>query len=315
MEYDRTKAVATRDAYGNALKRLYSQFPQIVSLDGEVSNSTRAARFKDEHPDHFFEMYIAEQNMAGVALGLARRAKIPFVSTFAAFLTRAFDQIRMAQYSDANIKFVGSHSGVSIGEDGPSQMGLEDIAMFRTVLGSVVLHPCDAISAERVVEEAARHVGIVYLRTMRQKTPIIYPADQDFPIGGSKVLRTSDHDAATVVAAGATVHEALEAYQILRKEDIFIRVIDAYSIKPLDEAALQRAARETGRVLTVEDHYAQGGLGEAVLSALASLPIPVYSLAVRQKPKSGKSAELRAFENISASAIVTKVKELQASLA
>src|SRR5439155_17181631 len=192
LKYDRSKAVATRVAYGNALPRLYPQFPQIVSLDGEVSNSTMADQLKKEHSERFFEMYIAEQNMAGVALGLSRRAKIPFVSTFAAFMTRAFDQIRMAQYSDANIKFVGSHAGVSIGEDGPSQMGLEDIAMFRTILGSVVLHPCDAISTEKLMEEAARHVGIVYLRTMRQATPVIYEADEKFPIGGSKVLREND---------------------------------------------------------------------------------------------------------------------------
>ena len=311
MEYDRTKQVATRAAYGNALQRLYPAFPQIVSLDGEVSNSTKAAEFKEQHPERFFEMYIAEQNMASVALGMSRRAKIPFASTFAAFMTRAFDQIRMAQYSNANIKFVGSHAGVSIGEDGPSQMGLEDIAMFRTIRDGVVLHPCDAISTEKLVEEAARYVGIVYLRTMRQKTPFIYKADEEFPIGGSKVLRKNDGDIATVVAAGTTVHEALKAYEDLKNEGVFIRVFDAYSIKPLDEAALKDAARGTGLVLTVEDHYAEGGLGEAVLSALASLPIPICTLAVRQRPKSGKPDELRGFEDISAQAIVAKVKELQ----
>ncbi|HTJ00511.1 MAG TPA: transketolase [Dongiaceae bacterium] len=308
-EYDRTKPVATRHAYGNALTRLYPQYPQIISLDGEVSNSTGAATFQEKHPERFLEMYIAEQNMAGVALGLSRRAKIPFVSTFAAFLTRAFDQIRMAQYSRANIKFVGSHAGVSIGEDGPSQMGLEDIAMFRTILDAVVLQPCDAISTERLVEQAARHVGLVYLRTLRQKTPILYEPTDLFSIGGSRVLRHSVDDVATVVATGATVPEALKAYDILKADGICIRVIDAYSIKPLDEATLQHAARQTGWLLTVEDHYAEGGLGEAVLSALSPLSVPVFTLAVRRKPKSGKPEELRGFEEISAPAIVAQIKD------
>jgi transketolase len=310
LSYDRTKNVATRVAYGNALRRLYPEFPQIVSLDGEVSNSTMAEVLQREHAERFFEMYIAEQNMVGVAQGLARRAKIPFVSTFAAFFARAFDQIRMAQYSNANLKFVGSHAGVSIGEDGPSQMGLEDIAIFRTIRDSVVLHPCDAIATEKLVEQAARHVGMVYLRTMRQKTPILYEANEDFPIGGSKILRNSEDDTVTIVAAGATVHEALAAYEMLRHENIFVRVIDAYCLKPLDQTALQEAANETGLVLTVEDHYPEGGLGEAVLSALALVPVPVFTLAVRQTPRSGKPDELREFEAISASAIVAKVKEL-----
>jgi len=311
LNYDRTRQVATRVAYGNALRRLYPQFPQMVSLDGEVSNSTMAEVLREDCPARFFEMYIAEQNMVGVALGLSRRGKIPFVSTFAAFMTRAFDQIRMAQYSEANIKFVGSHAGVSIGEDGPSQMGLEDIAMFRTILDSVVLQPCDAISTEKLVEEAARHVGIVYLRTLRQKTPILYPADEAFPIGGCKVLRMSREDAVTLVGSGATVHEALEACNTLKTAGIAVRVIDAYSIKPLDAITLQSAARETGLVLTVEDHFAEGGLGEAVLSALSSVGVPVHSLAVRKKPRSGKPEELRAFEGISARDITARVKELR----
>jgi transketolase len=310
MRYDRSKEVATRVAYGNALRRIYPQFPQIVSLDGEVSNSTMAEEFKEGHGDRFFEMYIAEQNMVGAALGLSRRAKIPFVSTFAAFMTRAFDQVRMAQYSDANVKFVGSHAGVSIGEDGPSQMGLEDVAMFRTILEGVVLHPCDAVSTEKLVEEAARHVGIVYLRTMRQKTPIIYDVGEAFPIGGSKVLRSHDKDVVTVVASGATVHEALSASDRLEREGIQVRVMDVYSIKPIDVVALRDAAKVTGVVLTVEDHYAEGGLGEAVLSALAGGRTPVHVLAVRRRPRSGKPEELRDFEGISARAIVTKVQEL-----
>jgi transketolase len=297
-------------AYGNALRRLYPQFPQMVSLDGEVSNSTMSELFQEEHAERFFEMYIAEQNMVSVALGLSRRGKIPFVSTFAAFLTRAFDQIRMAQYSGANIKFVGSHAGVSIGEDGPSQMGLEDIAMFRTILHGVVLHPCDAVSTEKLVEEAAQHVGIVYLRMMRQKTPIIHDRDTRFAIGGSHVLRRGPADAVTVVAAGATVHEALAAYDLLARKGIFIRVIDAYSIKPMDQRTLEQAARETGAVLTVEDHYAEGGLGEAVLSALAQVPVPVHSLAVRRKPRSGKPDELLDFEGLSATVIAARIEDI-----
>jgi transketolase len=308
--YDLSKKVATRTAYGSALKRIAPGFPQIVSLDGEVSNSTRADEFQKAYPDRFLEMYIAEQNMVGAALGLSRRGAIPFVSTFAAFLTRACDQIRMARYSNGNIKFVGSHAGVSIGEDGPSQMGLEDIAMFRAVLGSVVLHPCDAIATEKLVEEMARHTGISYLRTMRQNTPIIHDPSEEFPIGGSKTLRESPGDRATVIAAGATVHEALKAYDRLKEQGIKIRVIDAYSIKPIDRATLLKAARETGRIITVEDHYAEGGLGEAVLSAMASNPAPVHLMAVRTMPKSGKPDQLIDYEEISADAIITKIKEI-----
>ncbi len=310
IHYPPDHPVATRNAFGNALKRLYPQFPSIVSLDGEVSNSTKADEFKEAYPGRFFEMYIAEQNMAGVALGLSCRGKIPFVSTFAAFMTRAFDQIRMSQYSDANIKFVGSHAGVSIGEDGPSQMGLEDMAMFRTLLGSVVLHPCDAISTEKLVEAAARHHGIVYLRTMRQATPIIYQAEDEFKIGGSKVLKQSRRDAVTIIGAGATVPEAMGAWHDLQKEKMNVRVIDLYCVKPVDEQTLRQAAKATRFIVTVEDHYAEGGLGEAVRSALAGLPFRIYSLAVRRKPKSGKPSELLDYEQISRSAIVDYVRKL-----
>jgi transketolase len=302
--------VATRRAYGNALARIFPQFPRLVSLDGEVSNSTYAEIFKEAYPGRFFEMYIAEQNMVGAALGLSSRGQIPFVSTFAAFFTRAFDQIRMAQYSNGNIKFVGSHAGVSIGEDGPSQMGLEDLAMFRTILNGVVLYPADAVSTERLVEEAAKHHGIVYLRTTREATPILYKPEDDFRIGGSKVLRKDNGDRVTVVAAGVTLFEALGAYEELKKEGILVRVIDLYSIKPIDGPTLQEAARATRAILTVEDHFAEGGLGEAVQGALASSAIPVHSLAVRKKPKSGKPKELLEYEEISRAAIVGKVKEL-----
>ena len=310
ISYPPDKPLATRKAYGNALKRIYPQFPDIVVLDAEVSNSTYSEIFGDAYPERFFEMYIAEQNMAGMALGLQCRGKIPFISSFAAFLTRAFDQFRMSQYSNANMKICGSHAGVSIGADGPSQMGLEDIAMFRTILNSVVLYPSDAVSAEKLVEEAARHKGIVYLRTTRKDTPILYETDEEFPIGGSKVLRRSDHDRLTVVAAGITLHEALNAWEEMKKEGVNIRVIDLYSIKPIDIATLIDAVRDTEAIITVEDHYAEGGLGEAVKSALCSIAIPVYSLAVRNMPRSGKPGELLDYEGISKSGIVKKIKEL-----
>jgi transketolase len=281
----------------------------MVVLDAEVSNSTCSEIFQQAYPERFFEMYIAEQNMVGAALGLQCRGKIPFVSTFAAFFTRAFDQIRMSRYSGANIKFSGSHAGVSIGEDGPSQMGLEDIAMFRTVLNSVVLYPSDAISTEKLVEEAARCKGLVYLRTTRKDTPLLYDKEEEFPIGGSKVLRKSERDSITVVAAGITLHEALSAWVALKNEGIFIRVIDLYSIKPVDKTTLEEAARETKALITVEDHFAEGGLGEAVRSALDT-PVPVYSLAVRKMPGSGKPGELLDYEEISDYAIVKKIREI-----
>ncbi len=307
--YAADKPVATRKAYGNALVRIAPQFPEVVALDGEVSNSTFSEFFSARYPERFFEMYIAEQNMAGAALGLSRRGKIPFVSTFAAFFTRAFDQIRMSRYSDGNIKFIGSHAGVSIGEDGPSQMGLEDIAMFRTLHNSVVLYPADAVATERLVEEAARHRGVVYVRTTRQDTPVLYDNSEQFVVGGCKVVKQGETDRVTVVAAGITLFEALAAYEALAKEGISIRVVDLYSIKPIDEATLKAAARATRVIITVEDHYPEGGLGEAVRSALAGLLVPVHSLAVRRMPKSGKPYELLDYEEISRNAIVKKVKE------
>ncbi len=308
ISYDKNKPFATREAYGHALKRLFPQFPDLVVLDGEVSNSTYSEIFKEAYPERFFEMYIAEQNMAGAALGFARRGKVPFVSTFAAFFTRAFDQIRMSQYSRANIKFCGSHAGVSIGEDGPSQMGLEDIAMFRTVKDCVVLYPSDAVTTEKLVEAAAGHKGMVYIRTTRMKTPILYDNDELFAIGGSKVVKRSDADTVTIIAAGVTLHESIKAYEELMKENIAVRVIDLYSIKPLDEATLREAARTSKAIITVEDHAPEGGIGEAVRSALPGTP--VHSLAVRKMPKSGKPEELLLFEEISKEAIIKKVKEL-----
>lgn len=317
LSYSLGDTVAPRKAYGKALVRIASQFSNMVVLDAGVSNSTYAETFKQTFPKRFFEMYIGEQNMVGVALGLSRRGKIPFVSTFGAFFTRAFDQIRMSQYSNAGIKFVGSHVGVSIGPDGSSQMALEDIAMFRAVQNCIVLYPCDAVSAERLVEEAARYTGNAYLRMTREDTVVIYPSDETFPIGGSKVLHTSKEDVATVVAAGITVYEALQAYKLLLKEGIKIRVIDLYSIKPIDVATLEKAARETGAIITVEDHYAEGGIGEAVVSALdvgTGRDRSVHILAVRKMPRSGKLEELLAYEEIDAKAIIKTVKNLFSTL-
>lgn len=308
--YPADAAVATREAYGNALKRIFPAFPDMVVLDAEISNSTMSEIFKAAYPERFFEMYIAEQNMAGAALGLSRRGKIPFISTFAAFHSRAFDQLRMSQYSAPNIKLCGSHAGVSIGEDGPSQMGLEDIAMFRAVNGCVVLCPSDPWAAERLVEEAARHEGMVYIRTTRSATPVLYGPEERFPIGGSKVVRKSKNDAATVVTAGITLHEALKAYGELKAESVTVRVIDLYSIAPIDHETLHEAANETGTVVTVEDHAEAGGIGEAVRGALKGITPHVYSLAVRKIPRSGSPASLLDYEEISSRAIATEIREI-----
>lgn len=307
--YSIGEVVATRRAYGEAVAKIFPEFPDIVVLDAEVCNSTYAEIFKKHYPDRFFECFIAEQNMVGMAVGLSLRGKIPFVSTFAAFLTRTFDHIRMAQYSDANIKFVGSHAGVSIGQDGPSQMGLEDISMMRSILNSVVLYPSDAVATEKLVREAARYQGIVYIRTTRSATPVIYSYDEEFPIGGAKVLRYSDDDWFSVIGAGITLYEALKAYVELKKQGIFIRVIDLYSVKPIAREILKKALNETKALITVEDHYPSGGIGEAVMAELGS--DRVYSLACRKVPKSGRPEELLDYEEISAKAIVGKVLELK----
>jgi transketolase len=253
-------------------------------------------------------MFIAEQNMVGVAAGMSGRGLIPFVSTFAAFLTRAFDQIRMAGVSRANVKFCGSHAGVSIGEDGPSQMGLEDLAMFRAIPGSIVLYPSDAVSAERLVAEAARVQAICYIRTSRPKTPVLYGNNELFPIGGSKTLRRSEEDRATIIGAGITVHEALKAADTLASEGTRIRVIDAYSVKPLDQATILASAKQTGgQVIVVEDHYEEGGLGEAVLTAVGNAA-RVIKLAVREIPRSGPPEALLDAYGISSKHIVRAVK-------
>lgn len=304
--------MATRRAYGDALRALGAARPEVVVLDGEVSNSTYAEEFAHAYPDRYFEMYISEQQMVAAAVGLQVRGYVPFASTFAAFLTRAYDFIRMAAVSRANLRLCGSHAGVSIGADGPSQMGLEDLAMMRAVGGSTVLYPCDANQTVQLVAAMADRTGIVYLRTTREKTPVIYPADRRFLIGGSAVVRRSDRDQVTVVGAGITVHEALRAAGQLAGEGIAVRVIDAYSVKPIDRQTLLEAARETGRVIVVEDHWPEGGLGEAVLSALAgTVPFPhVMTLGVREMPGSGTPEEMLESAGISASHIARAVRSL-----
>jgi transketolase len=304
------ESVATREAYGDALVKLAEKSDRIVALDGDTKNSTYSEKLLKARPDRFVEMFIAEQNMVGAAAGMAARGMIPFVSTFAAFLTRAFDQIRMAGVSRANIKFCGSHAGVSIGEDGPSQMGLEDLAMFRTVPGSLVLYPCDAVSTERLTAEAARSRALCYIRTTRPKTPVLYASDEQFPVGGSKILRRSEEDRVTVIGAGITVHEALKAADTLASEGIRIRVIDAYSVKPVDRTTLLASAKQTGaKLIVVEDHYEEGGLGDAVLNAVGKAA-RVIKLAVREIPRSGPPEALLDTYGISSKHIVQAVKTL-----
>ena len=303
--------VATRNAYGTALAALGAIDRRIVALDADVGNSTFSQTFEQAHPDRFYQAYIAEQAMVGTAMGLAARGAIPFPSTFACFLSRAYDFIRMAGISDLNVKLAGSHAGVSIGEDGPSQMALEDLAMMRAVPNCAVLYPCDAVSAERLVAVAAAHRGLVYIRTSRPKTPVIYDASDAFEIGGSKTLRESPEDVATVVAAGVTVFEALKAADELAKTGVLIGVIDAYSVAPVDGAALIRAGKRSGNVLiTVEDHYASGGLGDAVSAAVSAERIAVHRLAVQEIPRSGTPEELLEKYGISANCIMAAVRRV-----
>jgi transketolase len=309
INYKLGDLVATREAYGVALARLGEADPRIVAMDGDTKNSTYADKFFKKFPHRFTECFIAEQNLVGVATGFGTRGKVPFASTFACFFTRAFDAIRVAGISQANLKLVGSHVGVSIGEDGPSQMGLEDIAMMRAVAGSKVLYPSDAVCTEKLMEQMAQNRGIFFLRTSRPKTPVIYGNDEQFPIGGAKVLRQGAK--ATVVAAGVTLFEALKAADALKAEGIAITVIDAYSVKPLGVDVIRAAAQKTGGiVITVEDHYAEGGLGDAVAGELSADGIKVHKLAVRALPHSGKADELLAKFGINADAIIRTVKSL-----
>ncbi|MGH7231159.1 MAG: transketolase family protein, partial [Nitrospiraceae bacterium] len=309
--YKPTDSVATREAFGTALAMLGEANPLVVALDADVKNSTFTDKFAKQFPDRFLENFIAEQNMIGAAVGLAASGKIPFAATFACFLTRAYDFIRMAAISHSNIKLMGSHAGVSIGEDGPSQMGLEDLAMMAAQPGMVVLYPSDAVCTHRLVEAAAAHRGPVYMRTGRPKSPILYGSDEAFPIGGSKVVRKSDSDRLTIVAAGVTLFEALKAHDQLKAAGISVRVVDLYSIAPIDRATLLDSARAThGKILTVEDHYEHGGLGDAVLGAVGSEGIRVHKLAVREIPHSGKPDELVDRYGIGARVIVETAKRV-----
>ena len=313
--YEVGARMATRRAYGDALAAVGARRGDVVALDGEVSNSTHADIFGKAHPDRFFECYIAEQQAVATAVGMQVRGWTPYVSTFAAFLTRAYDFIRMAAVSRASLRLSGSHAGVSIGEDGPSQMALEDLAMMRAINGSTVLYPSDANQAAQLVAQMADTQGISYIRTTREATPVLYSADESFPIGGSRVLRSSDNDALTIVAAGITLHESLKAVDALAADGINIRLIDLYSVKPIDADTLETAARETGTIVTVEDHWAEGGIGDAVLAALGGLRNPprVVKLAVQGMPGSGKPADLLSAAGIDAAHIESAVRLLAQS--
>jgi transketolase len=311
INYKLGDKIATREAYGAALVRIGEANQSIVAMDGDTKNSTYSEKFYKKFPARFTECFIAEQNMVGVAIGFAALGKIPFASTFAAFFTRAHDQIRMGAISHANIKLVGSHVGVSIGEDGGSQMALEDLGMMRALPDSIVLYPSDAVCAERCLEQMVAHKGISYLRTSRPKTPVIYGNDEQFPLGGAKILKQAAGDKLTIVSGGVTLFEALKAADELAKDNITVTVIDAYSVKPLAKDIIKAAAQKTANlVLTVEDHYPEGGLGDAVAGELSCDGIKVHKLAVFELPRSGKPEELLAKYGIDAAAIVKKVKGL-----
>jgi transketolase len=312
--YELGDKIATRKAYGEALSALGAARGDVVALDGEVSNSTFAEIFGKDYPERYFEMYIAEQQLLAAAVGLQVRGWRPFASTFAAFLSRAYDFVRMAAISRATFSLSGSHAGVSIGEDGPSQMALEDIAALRAVHGSTVLHPCDGNQTAKLVAAMADLEGISYIRTLRPDTPVIYGPDEQFEIGGSRVLRSSDEDEVTLVGAGVTVHEALAAADLLEEEGISARVIDLYSIKPVDRETLLEAADATGRIVTVEDHWPEGGVGDTVLAAVADADERprVVKLAVEGMPGSGKGSELLAEAGIDAAHIAEAARRLVA---
>jgi len=307
-EYQLGDMVATRKAYGQAL--LEVENPEVVVLDAETSNSTHAEDFKKVYPDRFLEMFITEQNMVSTALGLSRRGKIPFVSTFSAFFSRAFDQIRMSQYSAPNIKLVGSHCGCSIGEDGSSQMGLEDLGMMRTVQNMVIMYPADAVSTQKIVTLASQNQGNFYIRTTRAQTQVIYTKEQEFKIGGSHTVHQSKEDEITIVGAGITLQESLKAFDKLTKEGIKVRIIDLYCVKPIDKPTLQKASLETGKILVVEDHYPEGGIFSAVAEALAQDKAEIFSLAVTKMPKSGTPAQILEHQQIDSQAIYKRVKQI-----
>ncbi|HMB78688.1 MAG TPA: transketolase [Vicinamibacterales bacterium] len=314
-DYKMGDLVATREAFGTALAKLGVADTRVVALDADVKNSTFSDRFEKVAPERFFQNFIAEQVMVGAAMGLAARGAIPFPSTFACFLSRAADFVRMAAISNVGIKLTGSHAGVSIGEDGPSQMALEDLAMYRAEPNYTVLYPCDAVSAERLLALMAYHPGPAYMRTSRPKTPVIYTNDETFTIGGLKVLRESAADVATVIGAGITVFEALKAYDTLKAGGTAIRVIDLYSVQPIDAAALIAAGKATGgHLMTVEDHYSAGGIGDAVAEAVADAGLTVHRLAVREIPRSGKPEELVERFGISATHVVDAVQNLKSAV-
>ncbi len=308
------KEVATRKAYGDALLAVGRARGDVVALDGEVSNSTYAEEFAKELPERYFEMYIAEQQLVAAAVGLQVRGWKPFASTFAAFFTRAYDFVRMAAISRADIRLCGSHAGVSIGEDGPSQMALEDLAAFRAVHGSTVLYPSDANQTAKLVDAMADLDGISFMRTTRGATPVIYDADEEFPIGGAKVVR--DGDDVTLVGAGITLHEALKAADALAEEGVSARVVDLYSVKPVDADTLRESVEATQRrIVVAEDHWPEGGLGETVLSALAGEELAFAHLAVREMPTSGKPEELLAAAGIDAEHIAAAARRLVSATA
>ncbi|XP_065351186.1 transketolase-like protein 2 isoform X1 [Cloeon dipterum] len=312
--YKLGQKVATRESYGVALTKIAENNKHVIALDGDTKNSTYSEKIKKVSADRYVECFIAEQNLAGVAIGAACRGRtVPFVSTFAAFFTRAFDQIRMGAISQTNVNFAGSHCGVSIGEDGPSQMGLEDIAMFRTIPGATVFYPSDAVSCERAIELSANTKGVCFIRTSRPATAVIYPNDTIFQIGRAHVVKKSSKDTVLLVGAGVTLHEALSAAETLEKSGVHARVLDLFTVKPIDQAALVQNAKECGgRVVTVEDHYPEGGIGEAVLTALADEAVKVKVLAVREVPRSGPPAVLIEKFGIGANSIVGAVKEITA---
>jgi transketolase len=306
------KEIATREVYGRMLLQAAKSNPKILALDGDTKNSTFSQLVFDEHPEQGVEGFIAEQNLTSMAVGLSRLGFKPYISTFAAFLTRAADQIRMAAISESTISFTGSHAGISIGEDGPSQMGLEDIALFGALPGSVILQPADGITVQKLFPSIVSHTGISYLRTLRPKTALLYKKDEEFRIGGSKVLKKSEQDVLTIIASGITVHEALRAADSLENEGVRVRVVDCYSLKPIDTKTLHSCLEETTYpiLLTVEDHYAHGGLGDFVLSAVSESEAKVVKLAVSHISESGKMEELLKDAGIDSKAIISTVKHL-----
>jgi transketolase len=310
--YELGEKVATRAAYGDALAWIGSIDEKVVALDGEVGNSTYAERFAAKHPDRFFEMYIAEQQMVAAAIGMQTRGWKPFASSFGAFLSRAYDFVRMGAISGADLKLCGSHVGVSIGPDGPSQMALEDIASLRAVLGSVILYPSDANQAVQLLDAMRSHRGISYMRTTREATPVLYEAEEAFEIGGSRTVRSSDDDAVTLIGAGITLRECLTAAEELAGKGISARVIDLYSLKPVDAEAIVKAAEETGAIVTAEDHWAEGGIGEIVATVLADAGIAtkLKRLAVTERPGSGPPADLLAAAGIDAAHIVAAAERI-----